>query len=173
MEIAKSTRHSKIAGDYFEALVLYNLSKYGFECASVDHTGIDLIARNPHTKKLMGISVKGRTRTLERSRAVVTFGIDNKQKIINACKAFNCDDPYLAICVDETRKTRMFLVSLDHVLKNYPPGKDDFRWNMSQGAIDKYYCDPEVMIIESESDVVRWWSIHNKRMQADAAELRR
>jgi Holliday junction resolvase-like predicted endonuclease len=63
MEILKSSRHAKITGDFAEALVLYWLSKYGFECARVDHTGIDIIARNPHTQELMGISVKSRCRT--------------------------------------------------------------------------------------------------------------
>ena len=63
MKISKSTRHAKITGDFGEALVLYWLSKYGFECAPVDHTGIDIIARNPHTNEVMGISVKSRSRT--------------------------------------------------------------------------------------------------------------
>lgn len=49
MEVSKSSRHSKIAGDFAEALVMYWQSKYGFECAKVDYTGIDIIARNPHT----------------------------------------------------------------------------------------------------------------------------
>jgi len=49
MDIVKSSRHSKIAGDFGEYLILYWLSKYGFECARVDYTGIDLIARNPKT----------------------------------------------------------------------------------------------------------------------------
>src|SRR5262249_20687715 len=57
----KSSRHSKIAGDFAEALVLYWLSKYGYECARVDHTGIDLIAREPDGP-VMGISVKCRDR---------------------------------------------------------------------------------------------------------------
>ena len=61
--ILKSTRHSKIAGNFGEALLLYWLSKHGFECATLDHTGIDLIARNPHNDEVMGISVKSRTRT--------------------------------------------------------------------------------------------------------------
>jgi hypothetical protein len=61
MNITKSSRHSKIAGDFGEALVLYWLSKHGFECARVDHTGLDLIARNPNTEEVMGISVKSRT----------------------------------------------------------------------------------------------------------------
>ncbi|MCL4788727.1 MAG: hypothetical protein KJ070_18355, partial [Verrucomicrobia bacterium] len=60
MEINKSSRHSKIAGDFGETLGLYWLSKHGFECARVDHTGIDLIALNPHTNERMGISVKTR-----------------------------------------------------------------------------------------------------------------
>ena len=41
----KSSRHSKITGDFAEGFVLYLLSKRGFECARVDHMGIDLIAR--------------------------------------------------------------------------------------------------------------------------------
>ena len=48
MRVNKSSRHTKITGDFGETLVLYWLSKYGFECAPVDHTGIDIIARNPH-----------------------------------------------------------------------------------------------------------------------------
>jgi len=64
MEVIKSSRHSKIRGDFAESLILYWLSKYGFECALVDHTGIDIIARNPHTNEVMGISVKSRSRNI-------------------------------------------------------------------------------------------------------------
>jgi Holliday junction resolvase-like predicted endonuclease len=71
----KSSRHSKIAGDFGEALVLYWLSKSGFECANVDHTGIDIISRNPTTQKLMGISVKTRTRAKGTARESVTINI--------------------------------------------------------------------------------------------------
>ncbi|MBK8382508.1 MAG: hypothetical protein IPL16_11595 [Ignavibacteria bacterium] len=62
-EIYKSTRHSKITGDFAEGLVMYWLSKHGFETARVDHTGIDLISKNPITKELMGISAKSRSRS--------------------------------------------------------------------------------------------------------------
>lgn len=51
----KSSRHSKIVGDFAEGLVLYWLSKYGYECARIDHTGIDLIARSPNEPKVLGI----------------------------------------------------------------------------------------------------------------------
>jgi len=47
MTMIRSSRHSKITDDFAEALVLYWLSKSGCECATVDHTGIDLIASKP------------------------------------------------------------------------------------------------------------------------------
>jgi hypothetical protein len=56
--LQKSSRHSKIAGDFGEMLVLYYLSRYGFECARIDHTGIDLLARMEAEEKPWGISVK-------------------------------------------------------------------------------------------------------------------
>jgi len=90
IQISKSSRHSKITGDFGEALVLYWLSKHGFECASVDHTGIDLIARNPHTKEVMGISVKGRTRNAGTELDSVSIPKDNFEKAALACQAFGC-----------------------------------------------------------------------------------
>ena len=73
MEINKSSRHSKITGNFAESLVLYWLSKYGFECALVDHTGLDVIARNSHTNELMGISVKPGRETREQKDSTSTF----------------------------------------------------------------------------------------------------
>src|SRR5262249_17028526 len=70
----KSSRHSKITGDFAEVLVLYWLSKYGYECAWVDHTGIDLIAFKGSER--MGISVQCRSRypgTEKRSVSVHKF----------------------------------------------------------------------------------------------------
>src|ERR1043166_5110523 len=58
MEVIKASRHWKITGDFAEGLILYWLSKSGYECARVDHTGIDLIAADPEGKHRMGISVK-------------------------------------------------------------------------------------------------------------------
>ena len=88
MDILKSTRHSKITGSFGEALVLYWLSKHGFECARVDHTGIDLIARNPHTGEFMGISVKSRSRSAGKEHTSVNISNDNFAKAEAACAAF-------------------------------------------------------------------------------------
>ena len=77
MDILKSSRHSKITGDFGEALVLYWLSKHGFECARVDHTGIDIIAKRPHMDEVMGISVKSRSRTPGKEKTYVRIPNDD------------------------------------------------------------------------------------------------
>ena len=81
------------------SLMLYWLSKYGFECALVDHTGIDIIARNKKTKELMGISVKSRSRNTGKEGQYLSIPNDTFPKVEAACKAFGCI-PYFAVVVD-------------------------------------------------------------------------
>jgi len=61
----KRSRHSKIAGDFGEMLVLYYLSRYGFECARIDHTGIDLLARSADESRPRGITCQPIVRVVE------------------------------------------------------------------------------------------------------------
>ena len=98
IEVIKSPRHSKIAGDFFEHLIMYLLSKNGFECIHVDYIGIDVIAKNPYTKEVMGVSVKGRTRTDSQTKSRIKIPNSNFDKMNDACNAFNCS-PYLAFIV--------------------------------------------------------------------------
>src|SRR3989339_1486654 len=99
MNISKSSRHSKITGDFGETLILYWLSKYGFESALVDHTGIDIIAKNPHTNEVMGISVKSRCRKTGTETESITVTMKDIHHAEMACTAFQCV-PYFAIVVD-------------------------------------------------------------------------
>jgi hypothetical protein len=66
----KSTRHSKIAGEFGEYLFLYWLSKSGFEIALVDHTGIDLVAYNKRNKRDQDIPLNSLARCIATSRAL-------------------------------------------------------------------------------------------------------
>jgi len=147
MKVSKSSRHAKIVGDFGEALVLYWLSKYGYECARIDHTGIDLIARNPSKKELMGISVKSRTRTEGTESDVVNIPIDNFEKAKNACIAFGCV-PYFAIVVDAGEIIRGYILSMDHLLKISPPINQTAYWKMSTKHLEKYRNDSEIIIFE-------------------------
>ena len=156
MKINKSSRHSKITGDFAEGLVLYWLSKYGFECANIDHTGIDIIARNPHTNEVMGISVKCRSRNDGKEGTHLAIKKDNFIKAKKACESFNCI-PYFAIVIDEDNKIRVFLLSMDELLKIHPSGDKVSAWTMSKNKVKEYYENPNIKIFEFSHKTHRWW----------------
>jgi hypothetical protein len=142
MEINKSSRHSKITGDFAEGLVLYWLSKHGYECARVDHVGIDLIASSPIKHERMGISVKGRSRYGGTEWESVNLPADGFVKATKACEAFGLI-PYYAIVVDGGGFLRCFLISLEH-LKEITSGKAGKQryWQMNKKWLDDYRADP-------------------------------
>lgn len=156
MRIEKSSRHSKITGNFAEALILYWLSKYGFECAHVDHIGIDLIARNPKTKELMGISVKSRSRNEGKEGQYLSIPNDHSEKIDAACKAFGCQ-PYFAIVVDEASLIQCFIISKAHLLNLFPAGKAVSGWKMSKVWLERYAADPEIKYFSFEHSTPKWW----------------
>jgi Holliday junction resolvase-like predicted endonuclease len=138
MRVVKSSRHSKVTGDFGEALVLYWLSKHGFACARVDHTGIDLIARNPHTDELMGISVKSRSRNPGKEKTYLRIPLDNLTKVREACEAFGCV-PYFAIVVDAADLIRAFILSMEHLLRLFPPTATSVGWKMTPKHLAAYF----------------------------------
>jgi Holliday junction resolvase-like predicted endonuclease len=156
VEPNKSSRHSKITGDFAESLVLYWLSKYGFECANVDHTGIDIIANNPHTCEVMGISVKSRSRNAGTEGTNVSITADNFDKARAACAAFGCT-PYFAVVVDAADSITCFIVSMEHLLELHPAGKRTSSWAMSKAWLERYRSDPLIMRFEFISKTTRWW----------------
>jgi Holliday junction resolvase-like predicted endonuclease len=156
MKIRKSSRHSKITGDFGEALVLYLLSKYGFECANVDHTGIDIIARDTTSKRPMGISVKTRSRNEGREGEYINIPNNNFSKVEAACKAFNCD-PYFAIVSDEKEKVYIFILSMAHLLDLFPNGNRVRAWTMTQKSLEKYASDKDIMSFEFNYKNINWW----------------
>ena len=151
-----SSMHAKISGNFGEALVLYWLSKHGFECAEVDHTGIDIIASNPKTGKLMGISVKCRTRIKKGTeRECVTIRDGEFAKMKAACKEFRCE-PFFAIVVDARNVIRVFITSKSNFLKLSPRRVNSY-WRMTKECLTKYASDKNVIAFELESTVGRWW----------------
>ena len=152
----KSSRHAKITGDFAEHLILYWLSKYGFECARVDHVGIDLLARNPKTNELMGISVKARSRNLGKEGQYLSIPNDNFVKIEMACKAFGCV-PYFALVVDEAATIHCFITSKKHLLHLFPTGEKVTGWKMSKAWLDKYASDPDVKYFSFDYGTSKWW----------------
>lgn len=157
MKVTKSTRHSKITGDFTENLVLYWLSKYGFECANVDHTGIDIIANNPITKEVMGISVKSRSRNEGKEGQYLSIPNENFEKVDDACKAFNCK-PYFAIVIDEKSTISVFILSKEKLLNYFPMRKTVVGWKMTKSWLKKYEEDKEIIKIKFDYKTSDWWN---------------
>jgi Holliday junction resolvase-like predicted endonuclease len=147
----KSSRHAKITGNFGEALILYWLSKRGFECAHVDHTGIDLIARRPSSEEVLGISVKCRSRTATREETGVNLLHKDDEKIDSACRAFHCV-PYVAVVVDQGSIVRGYLTTLRHAREHYP-GQS---WRMSPPMMQRYKNDPNIESFELASQAGNW-----------------
>ena len=145
LEFARSTRHSKIAGDFGEALVLYWLSKHGYECALIDHTGIDIIATDPKTGEVLGISVKCRSRSPGSERRALDTKKSDYEKIEAACKAFRCK-PYFAIVIDQQTRVQMFILPLLKLRELAPYG----HWKMSRVAVKSYKKNPCVLVVDFE-----------------------
>jgi len=158
MKIKKSPRHSKITGNFGENLILYWLSKYNFECANVDHTGIDIIARNTHTKELMGISVKSRSRSEGTESESLNINNKNFDKAKKACKSFGCV-PYFAIVIDAKDKIYCFILSMKKLLEILPPKKNVLYWKMGKDSLDEYYKDSEIKMFEFtyNNKKLHWW----------------
>jgi hypothetical protein len=157
MNVTKATRHAKICGNFGEVTILYWLSKYGFESAIVDHTGIDIIARNPHPPhEIMGISVKSRTRTTKTEHDYITIPNDNFTKVEAACKAFGCV-PYFAFVVDAGETIRAFVLSLCHLLEYFPQGKTAVYWKMTDEYVKRYAADKEIKTFEFKTQTPCWW----------------
>jgi hypothetical protein len=154
--VKKSTRHSKITGDFAEALVLYWFSKYGYECARIDHTGIDLIARDPGGPEVMGISVKSRSRYEGTEKVSVNLPPDGFEKARRACEAFGCV-PYYAVVVDGAQVIRGFVLPLTRLLEiaGGTVGKMRY-WQMDDGHLAEYRADPLVKQFELQISVCSW-----------------
>ena len=158
MEINKSTRHHKIIGDCGEHLICNWLSRSGMEVTIVDHTGIDIIAFDPHRDIRMGISVKSRTRRKGTENDSVNFFKDSdREKVVNACKAFGCL-PWLAAYVEAENHADIYLTSLDNFDKKYRrEGKSVDAWKMDAASRQAYLSDQEVKHISIHFEPANWF----------------
>jgi Holliday junction resolvase-like predicted endonuclease len=156
LAVSKSSRHSKITGDFAESLVLYWLSKYGFECARVDHTGIDLIARQPKSTEVMGISVKSRSRQAGREGSYLSIPNEHLGKVGEACEAFLCK-PYFSLVVDEPDCIWLFILAMARLLELFPKGQRCVAWKMTPTWVDRYVSDPQIATVRFRHETLTWW----------------
>ncbi len=156
--IDKSTRHPHIIGNFGEHLMCNWLSCSGFEVGIVDHTGLDVIAYQPSTKKRLGITVKSRTRTQNPHDAVNVFEKDDRKKLLDACIAFSCE-PWIGIYVETKDGGDVYLTSVRNYESKYlVPENKVGDWKMTCRAKQEYDKDPDVMHIAIRFDVQHWFA---------------
>jgi Holliday junction resolvase-like predicted endonuclease len=156
ISIRKSSRHSKITGDFGEHLILYWLSKCGFECARVDHTGIDIIARHPTQDEVLGVSVKSRSRSVGKEDTALNIKVKEFAAIRAACVAFHCT-PYHGIVVDSAQSIHLFLVPLTYFKTAEERGKKVVPWSGRKAGIARYCADASIRWIAMNLADASWW----------------
>ena len=162
MDIVKSSRHQKIIGNFGENLICNWLSRSGFEVTIVDHTGMDIIAYNPATKRRLGITVKSRTRNVGKEETTVNIfsrqkGKDDRQKLIAACEAFSCE-PWIGVYVETSKSADVYLTSLNNYDSKYlsKAGKAIDDWKMGRKDRERCEIDPDVKHIRIEFHDTNW-----------------
>jgi hypothetical protein len=138
------------------------LSRTGFEVTIVDHTGIDIIAYNPKTKRRLGITVKSRTRNIGKEKTKVNIfsyqkGKNDRQKLLNACNAFSCE-PWIAVYVETSEFADVYLTSLKNYDDKYRgrEGKAIDDWGMGKKNKEEYETDHNVKHIRIEFHATTW-----------------
>ncbi len=167
LTIKKGTRHAKIVGIFGEYVVCNWLSRSGFEVSVIDHTGMDVIAYDPETRRRLGITVKSRTRDSgKETESVNLFKSVNqdREKLKNACEVFACE-PWIAIYVECQEYAELYLTSLDHYDSKYSGKKkrriDD--WSMNQEPKKEYDSDSDVAYIRFAFAAKRWPPLDRSR----------
>lgn len=150
--VNKSSRHSKITGDFAEYLVLYWLSKHGIECAKVDHVGMDIIARRAGSPIPMGISVKSRSRNPGTEGSYLSIPNENFEKLERACEAFSCE-PYFAIVIDEASQIDAYLLTSAVLQQLCPPRQRVASWKMSPKWRQRYARDERIVKFSLRADI--------------------
>jgi len=156
--------HQKIVGNFGEYLMMYWLSKHGYECAHIDHVGIDIVAAHPDGNERLGISVK--SRDVQRPEAVgediVIAGRREEKlaKVNSACEAFACE-AYLAVVLDQDteqheKKIFGFMTSFEHFLAMHSPNTKGLSWKWKEQALESYRRDNKVKMFECNYQNIRW-----------------
>ncbi|MFM2081780.1 MAG: hypothetical protein RL380_471 [Verrucomicrobiota bacterium] len=151
----RSSRHSKITGDFGEKLVLYWLSKHGYECAFVDHVGIDIIAWDKGKKRRLGISVKARSRLEKTKGTSLDFNRTHIEKLENACEDFDCE-PYFALVIDEGDSVFVFILKSSQLQEQCNPNTKNISWKMGEKYLKKYKEIEGVKIIQLRAETRSW-----------------
>jgi Holliday junction resolvase-like predicted endonuclease len=136
MKSLYSMNHAHITGEFGEHLVLYWLSKNGYESVHAQYVGIDIIASK--NNKRIGISVKSRSRKEGKAdySLTITKPILQIDKVKATCSQFACE-PYFAFVIDQLDLIKVVVTPLAVIEGCYTnSNKSSQDWNILKFAKD-------------------------------------
>jgi len=141
---SNSSRAPKHLGDFGEGLVTYSLVRNGWEVASVDHVGADLIAWKNRCR--IAVSVKTR---LYRHRSVETRGTVIRYDHILKLKYFSEQldfEPVFAhaVCIADDRIIHLFILRVEDIEKHLDKVAHGYRFRFSEKHLQRTIALPYV-----------------------------
>jgi hypothetical protein len=138
--------------DFLEAFLFYWFSENGFKCARVERNGIDFLAKNLQTGRLLGIAVRGAASSEQR----VFVPREELEDARKACAGFDAT-PSFAFASSDAGETWLFVVRGDRLESMSVAGGDGVVWSLSEAARDGYLDDPMIMSVKVNYKAWRWW----------------
>jgi hypothetical protein len=138
--------------DFLEAFLFYWFSENGFKCARVERNGIDFLAKNLRTGRLLGIAVRGAASSEQR----VFVPREELEDARTACAGFDAT-PSFAFASCDAGETWLFVVGGDRLESLSGAGSDGIDWSLSEAARDGYLEDPTIMSVKVNYKAWRWW----------------
>jgi hypothetical protein len=140
----QQTRAPHHIGRFGESFVTYALIRRGFEVATVDHVGADLISERDGER--LAISVKTR---LFREGSVESKMLVIEESGLERLCIFSeqfAMIPMIAyvVCLSSEKKIHLFLMSVEHVRKNFKRSKFGYSLYFSESSISQHIDDPDV-----------------------------
>lgn len=141
-----SINHKQIVGDFGEHLVLYLLSKNGYECVLANHVGIDIIVKDHKRAENLGISVKTRCRFEGKEKESVSIPKSNFYNLSKTCRIFNLI-PYFAIVSDTEEEVSCMLFPYEELKKIIGKAKNP-SISMTEESRKKYKKNKNIKIFK-------------------------
>jgi hypothetical protein len=160
--IEKSSRYTKVMGDYGEQVVRKWLARSGWEVSdSSDQNGLDIKA----SRKLatggyvrLGITVKARTRwEKNKNESVYVFHPKSKRKqLLEACEVWGLE-PWIAVYVEFDDHADLYLTSLDNYDRKYGDNKTVVdAWSITDNMRAEYTKDGKVKDVHIDFKATNW-----------------
>ena len=92
------------------ASLMYWLSKRGYKCARVERDGIDLLAKELKTDRLLGISLR-----CVGANPPIVIPVEDQNSARSACLSFSAI-PHYAFHVSEEKAFWLLILSLEHLI---------------------------------------------------------